>query len=156
MGYFSFFLFFSKMKNPPNHSKTNFQKSKCTYVSSINLKGKVTDDTKNIVAALIYFCNYPYGTPCIYLSALYLDTYYVIDQSRHSFFGSFITSSDTIPLAVNFSTISLDDFVQKFSTYWWTTTKTANTYHYQNSNGLYFHQFAIQHYIFSSLFNDVE
>ena len=152
------------MRNLPNHRGGPFEKFKrffipkikmYTHVYSINLKGKVSD-TKNVVTALIYFCNYPYGTPCIYLSALYLDTYYVIDTSRHSFFGSFITSSDTIPLAVNFSTISLDDFVQKFSTYWWTTTKTANTYHYQNSNGLYFHQFAIQHYIFSSLFNDVE
>ena len=48
------------------NSKKNFlfQKSKCTHVSSINLKGKMSD-TKNIVIALIYFCNNPYETPCI-------------------------------------------------------------------------------------------
>ena len=43
--------------------KNLFQKSKCTHVSSINLKRKVSD-SKNIVAALVYFCSYPYGTPC--------------------------------------------------------------------------------------------
>ena len=47
-----------------NSKKILFQKSKCTHVSSINLKGKVSD-SKNIVTAVIYFCNYPYGTPCI-------------------------------------------------------------------------------------------
>ena len=54
------------MKNTPNHRRDPlknsknilFQKSKCTHVSSINLKGKVT------VTAAVYFCSYPYGTPC--------------------------------------------------------------------------------------------
>ena len=36
--------------------KKIFQKSKCTHVSSINLKGKVSD-SKNIFRALIYFCS---------------------------------------------------------------------------------------------------
>ena len=30
----------------------------------INLKGNASD-TKNVVTALIYFCNYPYETPCM-------------------------------------------------------------------------------------------
>ena len=45
-------------------SKKIFQKSKGTHVSSINLKGKVSN-SKNIDTALVYFCSYPYGTPCI-------------------------------------------------------------------------------------------
>ena len=59
------------MKNTSNHrrdplkiSKKIFQKSKGTHVSSINLKGKVSN-SKNIDTALVYFCSYPYGTPCI-------------------------------------------------------------------------------------------
>ena len=60
--YFSFFYFSRKMKNTPNHrgdpmknSKIFlFQKSKCTHVSSINLKGKVSD-SKYIVTAVVYF-----------------------------------------------------------------------------------------------------
>ena len=48
------------MKNSKNFL---FQKSKCTHVSSINLKGKVSD-SKNIVTVLVYFCSYPCGTPC--------------------------------------------------------------------------------------------
>ena len=61
--WFGVFFIFRKMKN----SKKNlFQKSKCTHISSINLKGKVSH-TKNIVTSLIYFCSYPYGTPCIFI-----------------------------------------------------------------------------------------
>ena len=67
--YFSNFS--TKMKNTSNHrrdplkiSKKIFQKSKGTHVSSINLKGKVSN-SKNIDTALVYFCSYPYGTPCI-------------------------------------------------------------------------------------------
>ena len=52
-----------------NFSKKKFQKSKYTHVASINLKGKVFD-SKNIVTALIYFCNYPYGTPCTNTSTI--------------------------------------------------------------------------------------
>ena len=63
------------MKNTPNHrgdplknsKNILFQKSKCTHVSSINLNGKVSD-SKNLVTALVYFCSYPCGTPCMYLS----------------------------------------------------------------------------------------
>ena len=65
LGYFSFFRKIKKMKNTPNHrgtlwkfKKKLFQKSKCTHVSSINLKGKVSD-SKNIVTPLIYFCSSP-------------------------------------------------------------------------------------------------
>ena len=43
----------------------SYKKSKCTHVSSINLKGKVSD-SKNIVTALTYFCSYPCGTPCTF------------------------------------------------------------------------------------------
>ena len=58
------------MKNAPNNrgdplkksKKFLFQKSKSTHISSINLRGKVSD-TKNIVTSLVYFCNNPYGTP---------------------------------------------------------------------------------------------
>ena len=32
------------------------------------MKGKVSD-SKNIVTALVYFCSYPYGTPCMIWSA---------------------------------------------------------------------------------------
>ena len=59
------FHFFRKIKNLKNSKKNLFQKSKCTHVSSINLKGK-EPDTKNIVTVLVYFCNNPYETPCIY------------------------------------------------------------------------------------------
>ena len=71
-GIFLIFNFSKKIKNlqiigegdPLKNSKNFlFQKSKCTHVSSINLKGKVSD-TKNVVTALVYFCNYPYGTSC--------------------------------------------------------------------------------------------
>ena len=57
------------MKKHPNHRMKNLKKkysqnqNVCTHVSSINLKRKVSD-TKNIVTAHIYFCIYPYGTPC--------------------------------------------------------------------------------------------
>ena len=68
---FHFFRKIKNLKNTPNHrgdplkNSKNFlfQKSKCTHISSINLKGKVSD-TKNIV---IVFCNNPYGTPCTYV-----------------------------------------------------------------------------------------
>ena len=72
-GIFQIFDYSKRMKNNPNHrgdpmknsKKFLFQKSKCTHISSINLKGKVSD-TKNIVTtALVYFCNNPYGTPCM-------------------------------------------------------------------------------------------
>ena len=60
------------MKNTPNHrgdpmknSKIFlFQKSKCTHVSSINLKGKVSH-SKNIVTAVVYFWEFPCGSPCM-------------------------------------------------------------------------------------------
>ena len=59
------------MKNPPDdrgHPLKKFekklQKSKCTRISITNLKGKVSD-TKNIVTALVFYCNNLYGTPCI-------------------------------------------------------------------------------------------
>ena len=73
LGDLSFFRKIKNLKNPQNHrgdplknsKKFLFQKSKCTHVSSINLKGKVSD-TKNIATALIYFCSYPYETPCMY------------------------------------------------------------------------------------------
>ena len=64
------------MKNPPKRipfekfEKNFFQKSKCTHIASINLKGKVSD-IKNIVTALVYFCNYPYGTPCMMTFIVY-------------------------------------------------------------------------------------
>ena len=61
------------MKNTPNHrgdpmknsKKILFQKSKCTHVSSINLKGKVSH-SKNIVTAVVYFWEFPCGSPCTY------------------------------------------------------------------------------------------
>ena len=60
------------MKNTPNHrgdpmknsKKFLFQKSKCTHVSSINLKGKVSH-SKNIVTAVVYFWEFPCGSPCM-------------------------------------------------------------------------------------------
>ena len=56
LGYYSFFRKIKNLKNTPNRrwdplkilKKFLFQKSKCTHVSSINLKGKVSD-SKNIV-----------------------------------------------------------------------------------------------------------
>ena len=59
VGYFSFFRKITK-----KIQKKIIPKIKCTHVSSINLKGKVSD-SKNIDTALIYFCSYPCGTPCI-------------------------------------------------------------------------------------------
>ena len=72
LGYFSFFKKIKKLKNTPNHrgdpmknsKKFLFQKSKCTHVSSINLKGKVSH-SKNIVTAVVYFWEFPCGSPCI-------------------------------------------------------------------------------------------
>ena len=71
---FGVYLFFRKiktLKNTPNHRRDPlknskrilFQKSKCTHVCSINLKGKVSD-LKNVFITLMYFCTYSYGTPC--------------------------------------------------------------------------------------------
>ena len=46
-----------------------------THISIINLKGKVSN-TKNVATALVYFCNYPYGTPCtMYMSGYF--TFYI-------------------------------------------------------------------------------
>ena len=64
LGYFSFFK--KIIGDPMKNSKFFlFQKSKCTHVSSINLKGKVSH-SKNIVTAVIYFWEFPYGSPCTY------------------------------------------------------------------------------------------
>ena len=63
---FHFFRKIKNWKNAPNHrgtlwkiKKKLFQKSKCAHISSKNLK-----DPKNIVIALIYVFNNPWGTPC--------------------------------------------------------------------------------------------
>ena len=48
-GIFQIFLFIKEWKIPPNHSpfekvrKKLFQKSECTHVSTINVKGKESD-----------------------------------------------------------------------------------------------------------------
>ena len=73
LGYFSFFRKIKNLKNTPNHrgdpmknlKKILFQKSKCTHVSSINLKGKVSH-SKNIVTAVVYFWEFPCGSLCRY------------------------------------------------------------------------------------------
>ena len=87
------FHFLDKLKfeNIPNRrgnplkkfKKYIFQKSKCTHFSSINLKGKVSD-SKNIVRALVFFCSYPCGTPCIYYILYILGTWRHITSHRHS------------------------------------------------------------------------
>ena len=69
--FFKFIIFLKKCKIPQiigglieKFNKKFFPKIKMyTHVCSINLKGKVSE-TKNVVTALIYFCNYPYGTHC--------------------------------------------------------------------------------------------
>ena len=53
-----------KKKNSKNQNVHTYPKK---------LKGKISD-TKNVATVFVYFCNYPYGTPCM----LYISYRYVI------------------------------------------------------------------------------
>ena len=96
LGNFSFFRKNKNLKNPKNHRgdplKNSkfflFQKSKCTHVSSINLKGKVSH-SKNIVTAVIYFWEFPYGSPCSW------STYYLLLLHTSNSYYNYLENGNT-------------------------------------------------------------
>ena len=54
-------------------------------------QGKALSDTKNIVTALVYFCNYPYGTPCTMIQS-WLNWIPIAADSMHITFSVMLRS----------------------------------------------------------------
>ena len=66
------------MKNTPNQIKKNYSKNQNVNIFPHKYEGKSVRLKKNIVTALIYFCSYPYGTPCTPILKNPRNTYFML------------------------------------------------------------------------------